>query len=106
MSCPSAVSGEVCNGHGRCRSMFSMGLFRKDNGVSSPLTYGSIPGDVNTWDADKIFGCDCDVHYHEYPDGVSGDVSDWIGYDCSLRTCPTGDSPYNAQTAEAEVVLS
>lgn len=83
--------------------MYSMGVFRKVNGVSSPVTYGSVPGDVNTWDALKIHGCDCDVHYHEYPDGVSGDVSDWTGYDCSLRTCPTGNSPYSAQTAVAEV---
>ena len=60
-------------------------------------------GATATWDALKIHGCDCDVHYHEFPDGVSGDVSDWIGYDCSLRTCPTGDSPYNALTSVSEV---
>eukprot|EP00750_Incisomonas_marina_P006213 INCI14372.1.p1 GENE.INCI14372.1~~INCI14372.1.p1 ORF type:complete len:255 (+),score=27.75 INCI14372.1:120-884(+) len=103
MACPGYSSGNVCNGHGRCRSLYSMGLFRKVNGVSTPTTYGSIPGATATWDALKIHGCDCDVHYHEFPDGVSGDVSDWIGYDCSLRTCPTGDSPYNALTSVSEV---
>ena len=59
-----------------------------------------------------VFSSVCDYEYnerlsggvlHRYPDGVSGDVSDWTGYDCSLRTCPTGDSPYNALTAVAEV---
>ena len=153
MSCPSN-SGSVCSGHGRCRSLYSMGLFRKVNGETSPTTYGSIPGafplglvplklcivnsavdllllrrrcqhvgcaedsrvsvcrcnlqeSVSGCDNPSCLvcerSCDCDVHYHEYPDGVSGDVSDWTGYDCSLRTCPTGDSPYNAQTSVAEV---
>jgi hypothetical protein len=101
MTCPSSTTA-TCNGHGRCRSMYSMGLFRKVNGVSTPITYGSNPGAVATWDAEKIYGCDCDIHYHEFADGVSGDVSDWFGYDCSLRTCPTGDSPYNTQSSKHE----
>jgi hypothetical protein len=33
----------------------------------------------NTWDADKIFGCKCDVGYN--------------GFDCSLSTCPVGNDP-------------
>ena len=34
---------------------------------------------TNIWDANKIFGCDCDERYH--------------GSDCSLRNCPVGDDP-------------
>ncbi len=40
---------------------------------------------------------------NRYPDGVSGDVSDWTGYDCSQRTCPTGDTPHNQLTSKAEI---
>jgi len=31
------------------------------------------------WDANKVKGCVCDIRFE--------------GYDCSLRTCPTGDDP-------------
>ena len=43
------------------------------------------------WDADRIFGCDCD-------DG-------WTGYDCSLRTCPTGDDPNSYDQNKERQVL-
>jgi hypothetical protein len=33
----------------------------------------------NQWDADKIYGCQCD--------------NGFFGYDCSLRACPKGDDP-------------
>ena len=38
--------------------------------------YGTDPNNAATWDADRVFGCSCDVGYE--------------GYDCSLRTCPIG----------------
>lgn len=43
------------------------------------ITYGNIPNDVDTWDFDQIFGCYCDDGYE--------------GFDCSLRSCLTGDDP-------------
>ena len=30
-------------------------------------------------------GCVCDVKYYEFPNGVSGDVGDFEGFDCSKR---------------------
>jgi len=43
------------------------------------------------WDADRIMGCLCD-------DG-------WMGYDCSLQTCPFGDDPSSyGQQHESQVV--
>eukprot|EP00501_MAST-03F_sp_TOSAG23-6_P002522 GSMAST32.ASY1.ANO1.2659.1 assembled CDS len=61
LSCPGTP---VCNGHGRCLSQQRMSQEIFD------MKY-------NFWDADMIYGCVCD------------DL--WEGYDCSLRTCPTGD---------------
>ena len=36
-------------------------------------------------------GCVCDVKYYEFPNGVSGDVGDYEGFDCSKREL-LGDS--------------
>merc|ERR1711916_387080 len=51
----------------------------KINGEVADFTYGLIPNDPATWDYNRMFGCNCD-------DG-------WHGYDCSLRSCLTGDDP-------------
>jgi hypothetical protein len=45
---------------------------------------------TGVWDHDKIFGCECDEGY--------------MGYDCSLRYCPTGDDPLT--TGQANEVQS
>ena len=50
------------------------------HGDTTQYTYGAIPNNPLTWDADMMQGCLCD-------DG-------WQGYDCSLRTCPYGDDPH------------
>ena len=47
------------------------------NGVIAGYTYGATPNDPDTWDGLKVMGCYCD--------------DDYSGYDCSLRTCPTGE---------------
>jgi len=71
---------DECNGRGTCSSMRQLGQNVKTNQVSTPFIYGdAFPNDGNTWDADRVFGCDCD--------------EGWKGYDCSLRTCPFGDDP-------------
>lgn len=76
LSCP----GEpACNDHGKCMTMASLAEQNKVNGVSTAMTYGSIPNDPAVWDYDKVQGCLCDEGF-------------W-GYDCSLRVCPTGDDP-------------
>jgi len=49
------------------------------NGDDTDFTYGKIPNDAATWDYNKVQGCLCDEGF--------------TGYDCSLRTCPTGDDP-------------
>lgn len=77
MSCPGATT--VCNGHGQCLDMSTLATLSTVNGDLAYYTYGAIPNNPRTWDAEKIYGCYCDPYYS--------------GYDCSLRTCHTGDDP-------------
>lgn len=67
-SCPNN-----CNGHGQCLSMSEAAIEQDDRTLFATTTYTSI------WDAEKIYGCVCDLGY--------------TGADCSLRTCPVGDDP-------------
>jgi hypothetical protein len=72
-----------CHGHGQCMTMALLATKAKTNGVATPFSYGSIPNDPFTWDFDKAQGCLCDPGF--------------FGYDCSLRSCPTGDDPETPQ---------
>ena len=66
-SCPSN-----CNGVGVCQSLLYYAQ-TKDPGLGTVYSYTS------RWDAEKIYGCNCD--------------GDYYGIDCSLRECPSGDDP-------------
>ena len=74
-------SGETsCNGNGRCVSLREVALNHKnDDGTLSPVHYGNDANEASTWDADRIFGCECDEGF--------------VNFDCSLKTCPTGIDP-------------
>jgi hypothetical protein len=78
VSCGGGVD-DACNLHGKCMSMAELARYHTNNGDSDPQEYGSDPNSVDTWDANRIHGCLCDGGYD--------------GYDCSLRTCPSGDDP-------------
>lgn len=45
----------------------------------------------NQWDAEKMYGCICDLGY--------------TGYDCSLRVCPSGDDPLTTGGTAQEMQL-
>lgn len=66
-SCPNG-----CNGNGKCQSMRYYADV-KDPGEGTVYEYKT------NWDAEMIYGCNCDRGYH--------------GPDCSLRYCPKGDDP-------------
>jgi len=68
-----------CSGHGQCLSMAELATKAEFNGDLAATEYGTDPNNGQTWDAHRIFHCKCDTGYH--------------GYDCSLRSCPTGDDP-------------
>lgn len=101
LACPSSsiltatnsIEMEICSGHGTCYDISQLASFSLlPNGNSAGYTYGSDPNNPNTWDAHRIQGCLCDEGYH--------------GYDCSLRTCPSGSNPdisYN-QLDEQQVI--
>ena len=61
-----------CRGRGVCLSMRDLASTTR-GGMSESFNYDHV------WDADKIYGCVCDVGY--------------AGYDCSQRVCPAGDDP-------------
>lgn len=72
-SCPNN-----CNNNGKCQSMKYYAEV-KDPGEGDVYLYDSV------WDADMIYGCNCDRGYH--------------GSDCSLRYCPVGDDPLTGSAA-------
>lgn len=84
MSCPTCTNG-------RCVSMREAAALQDNTNFFVDTTYA-------VWDADKIFGCQCD-------NGFSG-------YDCSQRDCPKGDDPMTtvtpgtpfAQTPEVQTI--
>jgi len=65
-----SISTHDCGGHGTCLSMRELAL---------PVSYGTNPNEQSTWDANRMFGCQCDPG--------------WEGYDCSLRSCAVGMDP-------------
>ena len=97
-ACERLACPNDCSGRGRCLSSSALarfqdpGLLRKsdgclstdicNNGDCTDRDYSSCT-QVNVyetpWEADQFFGCLCDEGY--------------AGYDCSLRTCQTGDDP-------------
>ena len=86
MACGGGIASP-CNGHGRCLDMHDLSLNSQINGelISSIQPtyagYGSDPNNPNTWDAHRVQGCLCDKGY--------------MGYDCSLMSCPMGADPAN-----------
>jgi hypothetical protein len=86
INCPSAGDdGLPCSGRGRCVSMREMSRRRMVNGILAPIVYGTVRGAMETWDADKIYGCTCDGQ--PWLEGGS----DANGTNCFERDCPRGD---------------
>ncbi|KAL7541839.1 hypothetical protein ACHAXR_011265 [Thalassiosira sp. AJA248-18] len=96
-ACERLACPNDCSGRGRCLSakalarMQDPGIQRKSSGCTSTdicdadcsnRDYSACSA-VNVyetpWEADQFFGCLCDAGY--------------AGYDCSIRTCATGDDP-------------
>jgi len=62
----------------------------RENEVSTDYSYGLVPNDPLRWDAENIYGCDCDPGWH--------------GIDCAQQYCPFGDNPSSDGVAEVQTV--
>eukprot|EP00939_MAST-03C_sp_MAST-3C-sp1_P004364 g4364.t1 len=65
-------------------------------------TYGSDPNAMATWDAHKVRACVCDSYDFAFAGSSEGNVPDRSGFDCSLRSCPTGNPIANADAVNEE----
>ena len=90
MKCPND-----CSSRGECLTLAEIAS-------KHGQTYGTDPNSASTWDANRITACVCDTYDFSFEPGNRGDVSDWIGYDCSLRTCPYGNPPWNRNADHEE----
>lgn len=90
MKCPND-----CSSRGECLTLAEIAS-------KHGQTYGTDPNSASTWDANRITACVCDTYDFSFELGNRGDVSDWIGYDCSLRTCPHGNPPWNRNADHEE----
>lgn len=94
-ACERFMCPNDCSGRGRCVSAKALARLQDPGEVRNSCTSTDICTDIDcterdynacmvtytyeTWEADNWYGCICD-------DGYSG-------YDCSRRTCVTGDDP-------------
>jgi len=90
MVCPGTPT--ECSGHGRCLDMMALSSLATINGDAAGFSYGAIPNNPLTWDANMVYGCFCDTGYQ--------------GYDCSLKTCPVGDDPLTVNQFDERQIIN
>lgn len=100
--CPSSISEKTCSGHGQCLNMRQLAT----KAAAFPLTSSGAAGqdmtnyranqavETNSWDYDSIYGCLCDSMWSVGLLAGETQASEWFGYDCSKRRCPSGNNPY------------
>jgi len=88
LECLGDVSLGACNSNGVCKSLSQLAGYSTSEGTALGYTYGSTPNKASTWDHDMLYGCLCDVGWHNEPDRMN-----FTTHICSQRPCPTGDDP-------------
>jgi hypothetical protein len=102
ISCPLDSEFGKCAGAGNCYTTYERGQKRVVNGVLTPITYGTDPASVTTWDAHKIMSCVCDGDLNDH-DEIYGRG----GWDCSELKCPLGKGNFlgvDSQVNEVQTV--
>lgn len=89
-TCPGGTASptldeEACSGNGKCYDVQTLASYATVNGDAAGFTYGLVPNNPLTWDANKVFGCLCDARHG--------------GYACAESLCPTGHNPELAGAA-------
>jgi len=83
-ACQYKEAPSACWGRGKPYDMKYNAIY-KDPGLGTVYSYTSI------WDAEKIYGCECDQGF--------------TGYDCSRMECPKGDDPMTVgQVDEVQLI--
>jgi hypothetical protein len=97
LNCPAGANGQLCSGHGTCRSMQQLALAATNSdGDSLGVTYGNTLNVPATWDANRIYGCDCTAIGYSYMGAYSTAFGEFRDFDCGSRFCPVGADPYEA----------
>ncbi len=92
MSC-NQVDAKVstCNNSGRCLSMRSLALQRKNEYLESdPVTYGYYSSSPYTWDADTVYGCYGDESGYVDNEYGHNNITQSVGYVLTQFQCPYG----------------
>lgn len=87
-ACERMTCNNDCNEHGRCLTLAEIASLHG-------RTYGTDPNAMETWDAHRVTACVCDTYDFSFGIGHDGNVTDWVGFDCSQRTCPHGNPVWN-----------
>ena len=95
VSCPTAVSGTECSGHGVC---WDMGEIASDGG----MVYGSnsVTQSTIAWDFNVMKGCLCNSSWEVGYGNGEYQLSEYYQPDCSLQRCPSGDNPFTCEDEE------
>ncbi|OQR81955.1 hypothetical protein THRCLA_11263, partial [Thraustotheca clavata] len=99
LACPGSPS---CSGQGTCKTMQQLAALATTNGNLLGVTYGNTPNYGPTWDYNKIQGCYCQQNYYMGP--YSGAMGNFQAYDCSARSCPYGDDPYQPGVDQKQTI--
>jgi uncharacterized repeat protein (TIGR02059 family) len=94
--CPSDDAKYDCSGHGKCVNMERVGLYEDSFPLQNVTSNYKGNRNTTTWDGRKIYGCICDSSWTVGFDNGETQVSEWFGYDCGLKHCPSGDDPMTA----------
>lgn len=92
-TCPTIDPKMDCSGHGKCVSMERITNFDDAFPLQNTTTKYKGNRNTTTWDSRKIYGCVCDSSWDVGFDNGETQRSEWFGYDCSLKHCPSGDDP-------------
>lgn len=81
----------TCNNSGRCLSMRSLALQRKNAYLENdPVSYGYYSSSPYTWDADMVYACYGDEYGYVDDEYGHHNITQRVGYNLTESQCPYG----------------